>query len=319
MFFLLVPIGIYLAIKWLFFSCKTKSIDNRHVVIVGGSSGIGKATAVLAAKQGAHVTIIAQDLRKLNLAKVELTNACVNEKQEITAVSLDVTNYDSTREVFNEIDARKPIYMLINCAGKAICGELEKMKVEDIKSIVDLNLLGTIYATQCAIPMLKSRREGIIVIVASQASLIGIYGLSVYSASKYALKGFAEAIDMELQNYNVNVTLAVPPDTDTPGFQNENKSKPEETMLISSTGGLFNPDVIAKHLLKDALSNKFFSYVGFASFTMTTLNVGMTRSSLLPALVQAMLLGPLRLIGLLYMNSFQRIIRRCHQMKLKKN
>lgn len=92
---------------------------------------------------------------------------------------------------------------------------------------------------------------------ASQAALAGIYGFSIYSATKFALRGLAETVSMELKPYNVSVTLALPPDTDTPGFERENVGKPIETMLISESGGLYRPDVVAKKILDDALvSNK---------------------------------------------------------------
>ncbi|KAK4872239.1 hypothetical protein RN001_016363 [Aquatica leii] len=301
MFFLLIPVIFFVILKKIFCTERSKSIANRHVVITGGSSGIGRSVAILAAKEGAHVTIIARDIDKLKLAEVDVKKACINNEQQIQCISLDVTNSEAIQKVFNEIDATNPIYMLVNCAGKAVCGKLEDMSTDDIKSVVNLNLFGTVFPTQCVIPKMKSRKEGIIVISASQAALIGIFGMSVYTASKYALRGFAEAIDMELHPYEVTVTVAVPPDTDTPGFENENKSKPEETMLISNTGGLFNPDVVAGQLLKDALKGKFFSYVGFESFICTNLSVGMTRSTFSDALIQAFIMGPIRIISLFYL------------------
>lgn len=100
---------------------------------------------------------------------------------------------------------------------------------------------------------MKKRNDGIIILTASQAALAGIYGLSIYSATKYALRGLAETIYMELKPYNISVTLSLPPDTDTPGFEKENVGKPAETILISESAGLFQPDVVAKKILEDAL------------------------------------------------------------------
>ncbi|KAF5277250.1 hypothetical protein FQR65_LT00358 [Abscondita terminalis] len=313
MFFLLIPVILYLLIKKIFWPKHLKSIAGKHVVITGGSSGIGRSVAVLAARKGAHVTILARDVNKLKLAQADVEQACVNDQQQIQSISLDVTDDVKVKKIFDEIDLKNPIYMLINCPGKAICGKLEDMSTEDIKSIVDLNFLGTVFPIQSVIPKLKSRKDGIIVISASQAALVGIFGLSVYTGTKFALRGFAEAIDMELHPYNVDVTVAVPADTDTPGFENENKSKPEETKLISNTGGLFHPDVIAEQLLNDALVGKFFSYVGFESFITTTLTVGMSRSTLKDVILEAFLMGPFRIISLCYLNHFHSIIRKCHE------
>lgn len=81
----------------------------------------------------------------------------------------------------------------------------------------------------------------------------GIFGYSAYCSTKFALRGLAESIAMELRPYNISVTLALPPDTDTPGFAVEELSKPLETRLISQTSGLVRPEVVADKLFRDAL------------------------------------------------------------------
>ena len=75
---------------------------------------------------------------------------------------------------------------------------------------------------------------------------MGLFGYTAYAASKFAIRGFAEALEMELKPYNITVTVSFPPDTDTPGFKEEEKGKPKETKLISAAAGLFKPDVVAK-------------------------------------------------------------------------
>lgn len=81
----------------------------------------------------------------------------------------------------------------------------------------------------------------------------GIFGYSAYCSTKFALRGLAESIAMELRPYNISVTLSLPPDTDTPGFAIEELSKPLETRLISQTSRLVSPDVVADKLFRDAL------------------------------------------------------------------
>ncbi|KAB0796018.1 hypothetical protein PPYR_10079 [Photinus pyralis] len=312
MFFLLIPVVLYMLIKKYFFSKSPKKLLKKHVVVTGGSSGIGKSVGILAASRGANVTIIARDEDKLKLAERDIKKACIDENQQVKIFSLDVTDNVAVTRVFDQIeDSGGPIYMLINCAGKSICRTLEDMSVDDITSMLNLNVLGTVFPTRWVLPKFKARKEGIIVITASQASLIGIYGMSVYSASKFALRGFAEAIDMEARFHNVSVTLSLPPDTDTPGLHAENIGKPEETLLISGCAGLFQPDVVAERLLDDALDKKFFSHIGFESFVSTTLGAGMSPcSSIAEILLQLFCMGPLRLIGLGYLAHFHRIIRR---------
>jgi len=80
----------------------------------------------------------------------------------------------------------------------------------------------------------------------------GIFGYSAYSSTKFALRGLAESIAMELRPYNISVTLCLPPDTDTPGFAEEEKSKPLETKLIAQMATLVTPEEVAEQLFKDA-------------------------------------------------------------------
>lgn len=232
---------------------KFQSLNKKHVVITGGSQGIGKATAIEAAKDGAHVTILARNLNNLSSAKDEIIKCCVDSDQDIETVQADVTNFEQIQDLIKKIDAKKPIDVLINCAGMAICGQIENLPQKDVINLVNLNLLGTYFATKAVVPLMKARNNGIIVITASQAALIGVFGLGVYSATKFALRGLAESLYQELKPYNVSVTLALPPDTDTPGFERENADKPKETMLICESGGLFQPEVVAKKMLNDAL------------------------------------------------------------------
>ena len=82
--------------------------------------------------------------------------------------------------------------------------------------------------------------SGRIVLVSSQAGQIGVYGYTSYCATKFALKGLAESLQMELARDNIYVTVAYPPDTDTPGLAEENKTKPIETQLINETSGVLS-------------------------------------------------------------------------------
>ena len=88
------------------------------------------------------------------------------------------------------------------------------------------NYFGGVYCTKCVIDDMKKRRSGgRIVFVSSQAGQLGIFGFTAYSGSKFAIKGFCEALQMEVKPYNISVTIAYPPDTDTPGFKQENLIK----------------------------------------------------------------------------------------------
>ncbi|XP_043505635.1 3-ketodihydrosphingosine reductase [Polistes fuscatus] len=309
-----------LIIKLLFYRGHVRSVENKHVVITGGSSGIGKSAAIAAARQGAHVTIIARDVEKLEKAKYEIMQACKNkDTQRVEYLPLDVIqDYEEIQKAFMELEKTMgPIYMLINCAGSSMCAKIEDTSTSDVRKMMDLNFFGTYNCIKAVVQSMKTAKDGIIVLTASQASLLGIYGYSAYCSSKFALRGLAESISMELTPYNISVTLCLPPDTDTPGFATELLTKLLETKLISQSSGLVKPSAIADQLFKDALNGKFFSTVGIEGFMLCTISCGMSPFTISELLAQVTLMGFLRLISVFYIISFQRIILKCMKTRDK--
>lgn len=88
-----------------------------------------------------------------------------------------------------------------------------------------VNYLGGVYCTKSVVDSMKSRKFGRILFVSSQAGQIGVYGYTAYSATKFAIRGLAEALQMELKPFNIYISVSYPPDTDTPGFKEELKDK----------------------------------------------------------------------------------------------
>ncbi|CAG5028180.1 unnamed protein product [Parnassius apollo] len=288
-----------------------KNLKSKHVVVTGGSSGIGKAAAVEAAKLGAHVTIIGRDEQKLKSAVMDISNVCTAQgEQKVQYAVLDVTSdYLLIEKSLSDLEINiGPIFMLINCAGMCICGQFENMKVEDIKQMIDLNYFGTAYPTRYVLKEMKGRNEGIVVFVSSEAALLGIYGYSAYSAAKWAVRGLAESVLMELVGTNVRLMLAFPPDTDTPGFQIEELTKPKETKLISGSGGLQSPEEVGKKMIHDALNGKVYSVFGFSGKLLSLLNCGSLESPG-QVLLQVFSLGFLRAIMAVVLLSFHKIVR----------
>ncbi|XP_006608893.1 3-ketodihydrosphingosine reductase [Apis dorsata] len=301
--------------RYFFWRRRLKNVNKKHVVVTGGSSGIGKCIAILAAKYGAHVTIIARDIQKLEIARNEIIHACKNKDiQKVEYLSLDVgEDYDAIDKALNDIERTMgPIYMLVNCAGTAICGKIEDTSPADLQKMININFLGSYYCTKAVVQRMKAAQEGIIVFTSSQAALLGIFGYSAYCSTKFALRGLAESISMELAPYNISVTLSLPPDTNTPGFAIEELSKPLETKLISNTSSLVSPELVADKLFKDALAGKFFSTVGMEGFILTVLCCGMSPfNSIRELFIQSMLMGIFRLISACYLVHFQKIILNC--------
>jgi len=145
--------------------------------VTGGSSGIGKCMAILAAKKGANVTIIARNMQILEKAKDEILQACENkDAQSVNYLSLDITDYKTVEKVLADLENDiGPIYMLINCAGLAIAGKIEDTTIENLDKMMRTNFLGTYYCIKAVTPRMKASKEGVIVLTSSQAGLLGTY------------------------------------------------------------------------------------------------------------------------------------------------
>lgn len=224
-----------------------------HAVVTGGSSGIGLAIArQLIDEQCKHVTLIARDEKKLNQAMEKLKEYCesIGSSANIRIQPVDVCNVEKIVKVANDLSSSEEYpapTMLFNVAGTSTSAAFVDTDYKEFHRLVDINYLGSAYATRAFLPHMISKgttdhHPRAIVFTSSQAGQLGVYGYTAYSASKYALRGLAEALQMEVGRDNVSVQLAFPPDTDTPGFEEEQIGKPEETKLISQTSGLFSAD-----------------------------------------------------------------------------
>lgn len=316
-FYILLAAFVHLVI-YSFVSKKRKSIYGKHVLVTGGSSGIGLNMAIRCAREGAHVTVVARSVPLLEKTVKELERNRKHPDQKFNYKSLDISmSYEEVAKCFAELEeAVGPIYMLVNCAGLAICGVFEEVSVEDTKKQMDVNYYGTYYCTRWVLPKMKAAKEGIVVITASQAALIGLYGYGPYAATKFALRGMAETIAMETKHLGISVTLALPCDTNTPGFETEEKTKPTETKIISASGGLARPEDVGNKIIDDALSGSFFSVLGMESWIVTVLCCGMAPwGTPLQKFLQVVLMGPLRFVSFFIQWNFTRIIKSCVKEK----
>lgn len=117
---------------------------------------------------------------------------------------------------------------------------------------------------------------------------------------------------VQVKHRGIHVMVAFPPDTDTPGFAEEERTKPTETKLISATVGLWSADVVAGSLLQDMLEGNVTSVLGLDGHLTMMLCAGMMPpSSLLEVAVQALTMGTLRIVGCLYLSHFYRLVARC--------
>jgi 3-dehydrosphinganine reductase len=228
-----------------------KTFENRNVLITGGSSGIGLATAKLLSAEGANVLILSRSRDRIDHAVGEIEGQRKSEAQRISGMQLDVSQHEEVNRVMAEAIEQFGIPdLLINSAGKAVPRPFEEISYEQLDDIMRTNFYGAWSTIQALLPHMKKKGGGHIVNVSSMAGFIGVFGYADYGASKFAMMGLSETLRMELRQYNIRVSVLCPPDTDTPGYQLENRTKPPETWAIGETAKLIEPDVVARALLK---------------------------------------------------------------------
>lgn len=237
---------------------KVKSFDDKVVYITGGSSGIGLSTAELLAREGADVLVFARGRERLEEAVRSIGAARKRETQRIGFRQMDVSDYKEVARVMREAVAEfGPPDILINSAGRAYPDYFENISFEQFDETMHVHIYGIWNTVSALLPHLKER-GGYIVNVTSLLGFMGVFGYTDYCASKFAIIGFSEALKSELKPQGVGVSILCPPDTDTPGFEVENRRKPPETVAISEGGGVMQPEKVAEVLLKGVRKGKFF-------------------------------------------------------------
>lgn len=234
---------------------------DQHVLITGGSSGIGLALARQAAAAGARVSLVARDPAKLAAARAAIQAASA---AEVVTAPADVS---IEAEVLAALQAAErvhgPVDILVTSAGIARPGYFEEVPVAVFERTMAVNYFGTLYPLKAVVPAMRQRGRGAVVIVASGAALVGLFGYTPYAPTKFALRGLAEALRAELKGTGVGVTIVYPPDTDTPQLAEENRTKPPETKALTAAAGLWTADAVAALTLAGVQQGRFAVTPGF--------------------------------------------------------
>ena len=247
-------------------------LRNQHVLITGGSSGIGLALARQALAAGARVSLVARDRARLERAAAELRESGGREAPVFVA-SADVARDAELAAALAGAEAvYGPVDVLIPSAGVARPGYFEEIPGEVFERTMAVSYLGTVYALKRVVPGMKARGRGAVVLVSSGAAFHGFFGYTPYAPSKFAVRGLAEALRAELRDTGVHVMIVYPPDTDTPQLVEENRTKPAETKAITAGGGLWSADDVARVTLAGLARRRFSVTPGFALAALEALH-----------------------------------------------
>ncbi|GAA3667001.1 hypothetical protein GCM10022237_28730 [Nocardioides ginsengisoli] len=140
--------------------------------------------------------------------------------------------------------------LVVTTAGYARPGYLEDLPEDDVTGMVATNLLGTINVCRAVLPHLRAAGGGTIVTTSSMAGLAGVFGYTVYSATKFGVIGFSEALRREVRPYGIRVRVLCPPNTLTPGFEEENRHKPAEVLAAEESVSTLTADEVADELMR---------------------------------------------------------------------
>lgn len=237
----------------------------RIALITGGSSGIGLAVAKQLAQAGCHVWLVARGKDRLQTALAELEAIRVSPEQRFGISAADLSDPDQAEKVVNQVIEEFGVPdLLVNSAGIVEPGSFADLSVDDFHNQMDVNYFAMIYVIKAALPGICKRGTGAIVNIASFAAVMGVYGYTAYAASKFAVRGFTEALRSELKPLGIHVMLVYPPDTDTPQLVYDNQKKPPETKAISSTASkVMSAETVANEIIKGIHRRRFAILPGF--------------------------------------------------------
>ncbi|KAJ2718380.1 3-dehydrosphinganine reductase [Coemansia sp. Benny D115] len=238
------------------------SVKNKHCYVTGGSQGLGKSIAQDLARRGAHVTIVARREAVLKEA-LEDIKACAQDSktQQFHYVTADLTNSEeSVAAIKKAVEQQgKPIENLFAVAGLSSPGMFIEQSTKELARIMDINYTGTLYTVHEVTKRMVSEsiKDGHIVLVSSTLGFFGLIGYTGYCASKFAIRGFAEALRVELQMYGINVHCYFPGTIFTPGYETENLTKPQITKDIEGADEGMTPEQCSKGLFKGLVRGEF--------------------------------------------------------------
>jgi NAD(P)-dependent dehydrogenase (short-subunit alcohol dehydrogenase family) len=186
--------------------------DGRTAIITGAASGIGAALAADLSARGCHLALADVNLDRLK----EVARSVARDDRRITATLVDVANPDAIANFVDGVrKAHGEAHLLFNNAGVALGGEFERITADDFDWLMSINFWGVVRMTRAFLPLLREADRAQIANVSSIFGVIAPAGQTAYSASKFAVRGFTDALRHELDGSSIGVTTIHPGGVDT--------------------------------------------------------------------------------------------------------
>lgn len=228
-------------------------MDRQHILVTGGSRGIGRGIVTDLVKNGFKVTFLYKNNKE---AAEELIQSLADSKERVSAYQCDITDFEKTKNMITAIIAEKgEIDGLVNNSGILRDGVLMMMSEENWKSVMDTNLTGNFNVTRSLITHFLKRKKGSVVNISSVAGLVGIPGQTNYCASKSGIIGFTKSLAVEVARYGINVNAVAPGYIDTEMVQKIPDNKKEELFSkipMGHVGDVADVANLVRFLLSDS-------------------------------------------------------------------
>lgn len=194
------------------------ALENTTIVITGASGGVGRATALAAARQGANVALLARRRDALT----DVARACERAGSQALPLVVDVTDADAMADAAaTVVESTGGIDTWVNNAAVHLFGPIETVPVEDWHRVIETNVFGTYHGVRAALPWMRDQGKGVIVNVSSVLGRVAAPQQSAYAASKYAIRAISDSVRQEVRDApGIAVCSVLPGPLDTPLFDN---------------------------------------------------------------------------------------------------
>lgn len=241
-----------------------ENLSGKRCFVTGAASGIGRATALVAAQKGADLFLTDIDAEGLEEAATEIRHA----GKVSHAKAIDIRDHDAVVALAAEIHAAHgSMDVVMNVAGVSTWGTIEQLEHGDWRQMIDVNLVGPISVLERFVPtMIEAGRGGHVVNVSSAAGLFGLPWHAAYSASKFGLRGVSEVLRFDLRRHGIGVSLVCPGGVRTPLVDSvkivgvDRQSPPIQKLIARFEKRAVSPEQVADRIVEGIEKNRYMVF-----------------------------------------------------------